>query len=148
MIPGWNFPKSKHCLIKPHSHWKERGTSLQFADELNWKGQCVLEILLDDEMICNGGGAHTSSSLGCVNRLEAGCMLGKLFCVLHNWSSLQPGSWGDIPWSGRTPHPPSSPAFFFPFTIYWAIQWPCIDRKDKECFHTPGLAVAGVPGLC
>ena len=34
-------------------------------------------------MICNGGGAHTSSSLGCVNRLEAGCMLGKLFCALE-----------------------------------------------------------------
>lgn len=38
--------------------------------------------------------------------------------------------------------------FFPPFTIYWAIQWPCIDRKDKECFHTLGLAMAGVLGLC
>lgn len=25
---------------------------------------------------------------------------------------------------------------FFFFTIYWDIQWPCIDQKDKECFHT------------
>lgn len=52
-----------------------------FLNELNWKGQCVLEILLNGKMICNGGRAHESSPLAYVNRREAGYMLGKLFCV-------------------------------------------------------------------
>ena len=148
-----------HCLLwwlswlesKLEAKWLYLPYS--FLNELNWKGQCVLEILLDDEMICNGGGAHTSSSLGCVNRLEAGCMLGKLFCVLHNWSSLQPGSWGDIPWSGRTPHPPSSPAFFFFFPLYYilghsmALHWPERQRVLSYSGFSHGRCAGPLLGL-
>lgn len=81
--------------------------------------------------------------LGCVNKQSLGsCMLGKLFCVLAIFILIVATQLRRYPLKRQ--NSPSSlfscSLFFFYKTIYWDIQWPCIDQKDKECFHTQGLA--------
>lgn len=43
-----------------------------FLNELDWKGQCVLEILFNGKVSCDGSRAHESCLLACVNRRKTG----------------------------------------------------------------------------